>query len=75
MEKNRKKEIIAAVIVTLLTIAYFAVYFGVIISLVEGIWRYLLAIVPLAISATLIGVCIDRIREIEKGEKDAASKY
>ena len=56
---------IAPIIVTVIMVLYYAVYFGFLISLLEGMWRYILGIVPLAFSILMIKVCIERIKEIK----------
>ena len=73
--KQRKKAWIAPIVVTVIMILYDLVYFGFLISLVEGPWKYALGILPLVFSAVMIQVCIERIREIKKGEEDDLSKY
>ncbi len=73
--KNNKKKIIAPIVVTILTLAYFVVYFGFLISLIPGIWKYALAVIPLIFSGVIVWVCIERINEIKKGEEDDISKY
>ena len=70
-----KKKMIAPIVVTILMIAYYIVYFGFLITLVSGIWKYALGIIPLAFSAVMIKVCIERIYEIKKGEENDLSKY
>ena len=70
-----KKKIAVPIIVTVLMILYFGIYFGFLISLVSGIWKWLLGIVPPVLSAVMIKVCIDRIKEIRKGEEDDLSQY
>ena len=70
-----KKKIAVPIIVTMLMILYFGIYFGFLISLVSGIWKWLLGIVPPVLSAVMIKVCIDRIKEIRKGEEDDLSQY
>ena len=69
------KKIIAPIIVTVLMVLYFVVYFGLLITVVEGIWKYLLGIIPFAFAAVMVKVCIERINEIKKGEADDISKY
>ena len=69
------KKIIAPIIVTVLMILYFVVYFGFLIWLLPGVWKYLLAIIPLAFAAVILWVCIERINEIRKDEEDDISKY
>ena len=71
----KKKKLIAPIIVTILIILYYVVYFGFLISLLEGVWKYALGIIPLIFSAVMVKVCIERINEIKKGEEDDLSKY
>jgi len=66
---------IAPIVITVVLIIYYILYFGVLIMLIDGIWKYVLCIVPLVFSAVLLGVCIERIREIKKGEEDDIGKY
>ena len=72
---NHKNKMTAPVVVTVLFIIYYIAYFGFLISIIDGIWKYLLGIIPLAFSAVMIKVCIERINEIKKGEEDDISKY
>ena len=65
----------APIIVTILMILYYAAYFGFLISVLDGVLKYLLGIVPLVLTVLMIAVCIERIREIKKGEEDDLSKY
>ncbi len=69
------KKWIAPIIVTILMVLYYIVYFGFLISLLDGVWKYALGIIPLAFSVVTIKVCIERINEIKKGEEDDLSKY
>ena len=71
----KKKKMIAPIIITLIMVLYYVVYFGFLMSLLDGIWRYVLAIIPLLLSSVMIAVCIERIKEIKKGEEDDISKY
>ena len=73
--KSRKNKMIAPIVVTVLIVLYYVVYFGVLISLLEGIVKYALGILPLIFSVVMIKVCIERIKEIEGGEEDDLSKY
>jgi len=66
---------IAPIIVTILLVLYYAVYFGFLISLLDGVWRYILGLLPIVFSAVMVKVCIERIHEIKKGEEDDLSKY
>ena len=72
---RKGKKMIAPIVVAALMVLYFALYFGFLLSLLEGIWKYVFAILPLAFSAVMIYVCIERINEIKKGEEDDISKY
>ena len=72
---SHKKKMIAPIIVTIIMILYYIVYFGFLLSLLDGLWRYALGIVPLAFSGITLYVCIERIREIRKGEEDDISQY
>ena len=74
MNKHFKK-MIAPIVVSVIFVLYFAIYFGLIISAIDGIFKYLLAIVPLAMACVILAVCIERIKEIKKGEEDDISKY
>ena len=73
--KNHKKEMIPPIVVTVLMILYYVVYLGFLASLLEGIWKYILGIVPLLFAGVMIYVCIQRINEIKKGEEDDLSQY
>ena len=73
--KGHGRKIIAPIIVTILLIAYFVVYFGVLIYLLDGILKYVMGIIPFIFSGLSIAVCIERIKEIRRGEEDDISKY
>jgi hypothetical protein len=66
---------IAPIVITVIMILYYIAYFVFLISLLSGIWKYLLGIIPLVLSAIMIYVCVERINEIKKGEEDDISKY
>ena len=72
---SHKKKIIAPIIISVIVVLYWVVYFGILITLLDGIWKIILGIVLLALSAVMVKVCIDRIQEILKGEEDDISKY
>ena len=69
------KKMIAPIIVTILMVLYCVVYFSFIITLVNGIWKYVFGIIPFVFAAIMVKVCIERINEIKKGEEDDISKY
>ena len=73
--KEHKKKLIAPIIVTVIMVLYYIAYFGFLIALIDGIWKWLLGIIPLALTAVTLKVCIERINEIKKGEEDDLSKY
>ena len=74
--KSHKSKMIAPIVVSIIMVLYYVVYFGFIISLISGIiFKLILGIVPLAFSLLTVKVCIDRIKEIKKGEEDDISKY
>ena len=72
---SHKKKMIAPIIITVIVILYYIAYFGFLISLLDGIWKYVLGVIPLVFSAIMIYVCIDRINEIKKGEENDLSQY
>ena len=73
--KLYKNKMIAPIVISVIIILYYVVYFGIVIALLDGVWKWLLGIIPLALSAVMLKVCIERIREIKKGEEDDLSKY
>ena len=60
--KAHLKKMIAPIVVTVIMILYYVVYFGFLIWLLEGVWKYALGIVPLVFIAVSVMVCIERIR-------------
>ena len=74
MDSNKKK-MAAPIVVTALMIMYYIVYFGFLITLVSGIWKYALGIIPVIFSAVMVKVCVERINEIKKGEENDLSQY
>lgn len=73
--KTNKRKFIAPIAVTVIMVAYYAAYFGLLFWLLRGVWKYLLAILPLGLSVVMIKVCIERIYEIQEGEENDLSKY
>ncbi len=73
--KSYKGKMTAPIVVSVIVILYYIVYFGILISLIDGMWGLLLGIFPLILSFVMIKVCIERIDEIKKGEEDDISKY
>ena len=73
--KSNKRKMLAPFIISGIMIIYLIIYFGFIMSLLDGILKYALVIIPLILSIIMIKVCIERINEIKKGEEDDISKY
>lgn len=73
--KSHREKMMAPIVISVIVVLYYVAYFGFLISILEGIWKYVLGIVPLALSAVMVKVCIERIHEIKKGEEDDLSKY
>ncbi len=69
------RKMIAPIIITIVMVLYYVVYFGLLISLLDGFWRIALGVIPFAFSAVMVKVCIERIDEIKKGEDDDISQY
>ena len=72
---NKNKKMVAPILITILMLIYYLAYFGFLISLVNGIWKILLAIIPIFFCFVMIYVCKERIQEIKKGEEDDLSQY
>jgi hypothetical protein len=62
---DHKKKMVAPILITILIVLYYLLYFGFIISYLEGILKILLGIIPLALSGVMIYVCVQRIKEIK----------
>ena len=72
---EHQRKMIAPIIVSVLLIIYYVVYFGFLISLLTGVWRFILGILPIVFAVVTVKVCIERILEIRKGEEDDLSQY
>ena len=70
-----RKKMLAPIVVTVIMVLYYILYFGFLVVMLDGIWKYALGIIPLIFSGVMVKVCIDRINEIKKGEEDDISKY
>ncbi len=73
--KFHRKKMIAPIVISVIMVLYYVVYFGFLITLLDGIWKYVLGIIPFVLSVVMVKVCIERINEIKKGEEDDLSKY
>ena len=72
---EKSKKMIAPILISVIIILYYVLYFGILIALLDGIWKYVLGIVPLLFAGVMIKVCAERIKEIKEGEEDDLSKY
>ena len=70
-----KKQMIAPIIVTIIMVLYYVVYFGFLMSLLPDIWKYAFGIIPIIFSGIMVKVCIERLKEIKKGETNDISQY
>ena len=75
MKDKKNKDKIPPIVVSLCLIVYYIVYFALLITVLPGIFKYLLGIIPIIFSIVIIKVCKDRIKEIERGESDDLSQY
>ena len=75
MLNSHNKKMIPPIVISVIIILYYVVYFGILLTLLEGIWKYVLGIIPLIFSVVMVKVCIERIKEIKEGEEDDISKY
>lgn len=75
MKKAGVKAYIAPIVITAVLLIYFVLYFGVLVAIIPGVWKFLLLVFPVLFGGVLIYVCIDRIREIRSGVEDDLSKY
>lgn len=70
------KKIIVPITITVLMIVYYVVYFIFFAVIIPYFWlKIIFVIVPIILSAIMIFVCIERIKEIKGGEEDDLSKY
>ena len=69
------KKMIAPIIITALMVIYYVFYFGLLVWYIDGILKYILGIIPLIFTIMMVAVCIERIKEIKKGEEDDLSQY
>ena len=75
MEKHGRK-MVAPLIITVCVLVYLAFYFLSLIDQVRApVLKVLLAVVPVLLGAAMIGVCVQRIREIKGGEEDDLGQY
>ena len=75
MKNGKRKGYIAPIVITVILLLYFAVYFGILVTVLPKIWKYILLIIPVALAGVSIYVCIERIKEIRGGEEDDLGQY
>ena len=73
--RTHGKKMIAPIVVTAIFIAYYALYFVLLFAVLEGWYLVLCGVIPLALAAVMVAVCVERIKEIKKGEEDDLSQY
>ncbi len=66
---------IAPIVVSVIMILYYIIYFAFLISLLGGVWKYVLGSIPIVFAALMVKTCIERINEIKRGEEDDLGKY
>lgn len=75
-QQNHDKKMIAPIVVTVLLVAYFVLYFTIILAALPTILiKLLFGIIPLCLAGVMIFVCVQRINEIRSGEEDDLSQY
>ena len=77
MNDMHKKKMIAPIVITALVVLYYAgIALGVIaLGELPLVMMLFFGIGPLILAGAMIYVCIERIKEIRKGEEDDLSKY
>ena len=73
--KAKAKKMIAPIVVTLILVLYYLFFFAYLYEQCSGVPLILLGVIPLVLSVGMILVCIERIKEIKKGEEDDLSQY
>ena len=74
--KDHAMKMIAPIVITILVILYLLIYFGAIVYVLESVaLKLLLAAVPALLGTVMVGVLIQRIKEIKGGEEDDLGQY
>ncbi len=73
--KQQNKKMIAPILVTVIVVLFCVFYFSFLMWILDGLWKYILGIIPLIFLAVMLKVFIERIIEIKKGEEDDIGKY
>ncbi len=69
------RKMIAPLIITALVVAYYVLFFALLVRYLPGWWRYLLGLGPLVLAGVMVAICRERIREIKGGEEDDLGQY
>ena len=69
------RKMVAPIVVSVLLITYYILYFRLIQTMLDGVVRYAFGLIPLAMAALMVKVCVERIKEIRSGEEDDIGKY
>ena len=69
------KKMVAPIVVTALVVVYYIVYYLLVIHWVTGLLRIVFGVIPAVLAAVMIGVCVQRSKEIRSGEEDDLGKY
>ena len=73
--KEHSEKMIAPIVITVLFVYYY-VYFIILLAALPGILlKLLFGIIPIALAAVMIFVCVQRMKEIRSGEEDDLSQY
>ena len=72
---DKKKKMIAPVVVTCVMVLYYVAYFGLLYTVLQGVWKIMFGVIPMLFTVVMIKVCIERIEEIKEGEEDDLSQY
>ena len=59
--KTHRQKMIAPIVVTAILVVYYAVYFALLMGVVDGVM--------------IVRVCVERIHEIQGGEEDDLGQY
>ena len=74
--KKHGRKMIAPVVITGIVIIYYVCFFCILLAYMESsVLKWLLGIIPALLGATMVYVCVERIREIRGGEEDDLSQY
>lgn len=73
--KTHGKKMIAPIVITALVVGYYILYFLLVVHWLTGPLRVVFGVIPAVLAAVMIGVCVQRIKEIRSGEEDDLGKY